>query len=108
MNMGSYSCCTPNKSEFNKLSDLTSLLKLVAGPVRLKILCILRQSEHCVCDFEEHLGLSQSLLSHHLADLREAGLILGEKKGLKVIYSLTTQGKLVTEQIFSLTERRGK
>ena len=84
MNMSSYSCCTPNKVEFAKVGTLSSLLKLVAEPSRLKILCILRQGEHCVCEFEDHVGLSQSLLSHHLADLRDAGLIVGKKKGLNV------------------------
>jgi ArsR family transcriptional regulator len=107
MNMSSYSCCTSSKPEFIKVEEISSLLKLVAEPSRLKILCILRQGQHCVCEFEKHLGLSQSLLSHHLADLREAGLIAGEKKGLNVFYSLTTTGKNIAEQVFSLTERRG-
>jgi len=105
MNMASYSCCTPSKVEFSKVDKLASLLKLVAEPSRLKILCILRQGEHCVCEVEDHVGLSQSLLSHHLADLREAGLILGKKKGLNVHYALTPEGKGVVEWVFGLTER---
>jgi ArsR family transcriptional regulator, arsenate/arsenite/antimonite-responsive transcriptional repressor len=104
MNMASYSCCTPSKVEFSKVDKLSSLLKLVAEPSRLKILCILRQGEHCVCEFEDHVGLSQSLLSHHLADLRDVGLISGEKKGLNVHYSLTPEGERVVEQVFSLAE----
>lgn len=102
MNMSSYSCCTPKKVEFAKVDDLTSLLKLVAEPSRLKILCILRQGVHCVCEFEEHVDLSQSLLSHHLADLRSAGLITGKKKGLNVYYRLTPNGKQIVEKVFSL------
>lgn len=108
MNMDSYSCCTPSKIELSKVEKLSSLLKLVAEPSRLKILCILRQGEHCVCEFKDHVGLSQSLLSHHLADLRKAGLILGEKKGLNVHYVLTPEGKMIVEQIFGLTERGHK
>jgi len=108
MNMGSYSCCSPSNAEFAKVGTLSSLLKLVAEPSRLKILCILRQGEHCVCEFEDHVGLSQSLLSHHLADLRDAGLIVGEKKGLNVHYSLTPEGVLVGGQIFSLNEGGSK
>lgn len=108
MNMASYSCCTPSKVEYSKVDKLSSLLKLVAEPSRLKILCILRRGEHCVCEFEDHVGLSQSLLSHHLADLRDAGLILGEKKGLNVHYALTPEGIRVVEQIFGLTDGGGK
>jgi ArsR family transcriptional regulator len=108
MNMGSYNCCTPSKTEFAKVGTLSSLLKLVAETSRLKILCILRQGEHCVCEFEEHVDQSQSLLSHHLADLRNAGLIFGEKKGLNVHYSLTPQGKRIIEQLFSLSDGDSK
>jgi|SRR3989344_4640855 len=108
MNMGSYSCCTPNKFEFNKVGTLSKLLKLVSEPSRLKILCILRQGEHCVCEFEDHVGLSQSLLSHHLADLRDAGLIVGKKKGLNVHYTLTLEGQRVVGQIFGLSDGGSK
>lgn len=108
MNMNSYSCCDPSKIEFNRVDKLSGLLKLVAEPSRLKILCILRQGEHCVCEFEEHVGLSQSLLSHHLADLREARLIMGEKKGLNVHYLLTPEGERIVERIFSLSDGGNK
>jgi DNA-binding transcriptional ArsR family regulator len=106
MNMGSYSCCSPNKQEFKQVDTLASLLKLVGESSRLKILCILRQGEHCVCEFEEHVKLSQSLLSHHLADLREAKLIASRKEGLNVHYSLTPGGRRVIEKIFSLEEEK--
>jgi DNA-binding transcriptional ArsR family regulator len=53
----------------------------------------------------EHVGLSQSLISHHLKDLREAGMVSNKKRGLRVYYSLTIEGQRVTETIFSLTEK---
>lgn len=102
MNMSSYSCCSSSTIEFGQVQSLSSLLKLVAEPSRLRILCILRQGEHCVCEIERHLELSQSLLSHHLADLRGAGLIVGEKKGLNVHYALTREGRKIVEHIFAL------
>lgn len=100
--MNSYSCCTSGKVQFTQVETLSSLLKLVSEPSRLKILCILRHGEHCVCEFAEHVDLSQSLLSHHLADLRSARLISGKKQGLNVHYSLTPEGRRIVEQIFGL------
>lgn len=102
MNMSSYSCCTPEEKEFKQVASLSLLLKLVGETSRLKILCILRQGTHCVCEIEEHVDQSQSLISHHLKDLKEAGLIVDEKKGLRVEYSLTQKGQMITNKLFSL------
>jgi ArsR family transcriptional regulator len=102
MNMSSYKCCTPDKSEFKQVTSLSSLLKLVGEPSRLQILCILRQGQHCVCQIEEHVSQSQSLISHHLKDLKEAGLVVDEKKGLKAHYSLTDKGEKIINSLFSL------
>lgn len=102
MNMSSYNCCKQNKIEFKNVSLLSSLIKLVGEESRLKILCILRQDKHCVCEIMEHLKLSQSLVSHHLMDLKEAGIIQDEKKGLYVCYSLTQRGKDIAHLLFQL------
>jgi len=102
MNMNSYSCCAPNQHQFNQVTSLSSLLKLVGEPSRLQILCILNQGQHCVCELEEHLNLSQSLVSHHLKDLKSAGLVTDQKQGLKVYYSLTPSGQKITQLLFTL------
>jgi len=101
--MSSYSCCTKDKQEFKQVVTLSALLKLVGEESRLKILCILRNGQHCVCEIEEHVNLSQSLISHHLKDLKEAGLIQDEKKQQWVHYSLTGKGKRITDLLFSFT-----
>lgn len=98
MNVNSYSCCNPDTKEFKTISSLIFLLKLLAEESRLKLLCILRSNEHCVCEMMEHVGMSQSLISHHLADLKSAGLVVDEKRGLRVYYRLTERG----EKIFTL------
>ncbi|HUC89891.1 MAG TPA: metalloregulator ArsR/SmtB family transcription factor [Patescibacteria group bacterium] len=108
--MRSYSCCGTNSNASKDIQNLSGLLKIVAEQNRLRLLCILRDGgEHCVCEFEEHAtDLSQSLISHHLADLREAGLVTSEKRGLKMHYALSDQGKYVTDIIFSLTNKKKK
>jgi ArsR family transcriptional regulator, arsenate/arsenite/antimonite-responsive transcriptional repressor len=102
MNMGSYSCCTPDKNIYKQVHVLSSLLKLVGEPSRLKILCILKQGQHCVCDIKKHVNQSQSLISHHLKDLKEAELVTDEKKGLWSHYSLTKKGHMIVDLLFSI------
>lgn len=100
--MSSYNCCKPDEHTYRQVTTISSLLKLVGEESRLKILCILMKGQHCVCEILEHLKLSQSLVSHHLQDLKTASLIVDEKKGQYVYYSLTEEGKRVTKLIFQL------
>ena len=102
MNMNSYSCCSTSSKESNQVAKLSLLLQLVSEESRLKILCILRQGEHCVCKIVEHVNLSQSLISHHLKDLKDAGVVTDSKSGLYVYYSLTERGKNITNNLFNL------
>lgn len=108
MNMGSYRCCSQNKSELTKIDSISSLFKLVSVNYRLQILCILRKGKHCVCEIEEHIDASQSLISHHLKDLKDAGLITDQKKGLNVFYSLTPEGKMITDLLFKVPGKKIK
>lgn len=102
VNMRSYNCCKSSTAEFKQISTLSSLLKLVGEESRLKLLCLLRQSEHCVCEILEHFEMSQSLVSHHLSDLKEAELIQDRREGRQIYYSLTNKGQKVTNNIFAL------
>jgi glycine cleavage system H protein len=52
-----------------------AVLKALADPNRLRIFNSLMQSDSCNCELGERLGLSRTLLSHHLNVLREAGLL---------------------------------
>lgn len=105
MNVDSYNYCSLNSSLLNDISNLSSLLSLIGEKNRLKILCILRKGEHCVCEIENHVKLSQSLSSHHLKDLKDSGIIKSRKKQLWVYYSLTQKGKLIVDKVFNLIER---
>ena len=102
MNMDSYSCCLPSSSESKRVNSLSTMLKMVSEESRLKILCVLRQGEHCVCELLEHIDLSQSLTSHHLKDLKMLGIVQTDKRGLRVYYSLTCEGKRITDLLFTI------
>lgn len=99
--MNSYNCCTSNTAEYKSILLLSPLLKLVGEENRLRMLCILGSGEHCVCEIMEHVDISQSLISHHLADLKTAGLVADEKRGLRVYYRLTKTG----DKILSLFKK---
>lgn len=55
--------------------DLLVALKALADETRLRIFVLLTRQELCVCEIEDILNLSQSLVSNHLAVLRQAGLV---------------------------------
>lgn len=108
--MRSYTCCTTSSTISLNIEDVAKTLKLLGEPNRLRIMCALNTNkEHCVCEIEEHLpDLSQSLLSHHLADLREAGLVVTEKRGLRVYYRLTAYGENTIQYVLSIKREETK
>ena len=83
-------CCGDKKS-IAGLSQTAKFLKIISEENeenRLKILCLLREKEKCVCDIWQYLDLAQNLTSHHLKVLKNFGLVSSRQEGLKVIYSI--------------------
>ena len=82
----------------------TASEKIVLGfhalsePLRVKTIELLREKELCVCDLCDLLGVTQSKLSFHLKNLKEAGLIRGRQEGRWVYYSLDLPQFVVLEQ----------
>jgi ArsR family transcriptional regulator len=73
-------CCSTGSAK-KRLSELSAVLRIIAEPNRLKILCLLSSETKCVCEIQDALLLKQNLVSHHLKVLKECGLIGYEKKG---------------------------
>jgi ArsR family transcriptional regulator len=66
--------------------QLTATLRALADPVRLQILALLgRRGQLTITRLIPLLGLTQPTISHHLAILREADLIVEEKRGREVL-----------------------
>jgi len=65
-----------------------AMLKQLANPHRLLILCQLIGAEKSVGELCEAAGLSQSAVSQHLAKLRDGGVVMTEKRGQMVYYRL--------------------
>lgn len=69
-------------------AEAVRLLKALANERRLFILCHLLDKELSVGEMNQHLGLSQSALSQHLAILRNDQLVRTRKEAQTVYYSL--------------------
>lgn len=84
------------------LTKLSSLLRLISDNSRLQILSIIKAKEFCVCELMEHTRLSQSLISHHLKDLKDFGLVSRRITGKWSHYSLTAKGQKIINLIFKI------
>lgn len=72
-----------------KENKLAKYAKALAHPARIAILKFLAGKSSCQCgDIVEELPLSQSTVSQHLKELKEAGLIKGSIDGVKVCYCI--------------------
>jgi ArsR family transcriptional regulator len=75
-------------TELERVSELSSLLKLLGDKTRLTLLSYLKHKELCVCELVDVLNVSQPAISQHLKKLRLAGIIQERKQGTWVYYSL--------------------
>jgi DNA-binding transcriptional ArsR family regulator len=96
------------KSEEFTVKDnkLAKYAKALSHPARIAILRILIKRQSCICgDIVEELPLSQSTVSQHLKELKEAGLIKGDIEGAKVCYCIDetelNQAKSYIDELFS-------
>jgi DNA-binding transcriptional ArsR family regulator len=70
------------------LYDLAELFKVFGDSTRIRILCVLFETEMCVCDIAALLNMTQSAISHQLRVLKNARLVKYRKEGKVVYYSL--------------------
>src|SRR5258708_2307171 len=79
------------------------LMKALADPTRLTMMASLWKAEVpiCICDFTAGLGLSQPTISHHMAKLKEAGLVESEKRGIWIYYRLRDKIPTETRKLLS-------
>jgi len=71
---------------YQQAEDVSRLLKSIAHPIRLKILCLLQQEEMSVGDLSHAVQTSTANLSQHLAILRRQGII-DSRKDANYIYN---------------------
>src|SRR4051812_46760693 len=87
-------CCTPLVTTMLPGPDAVVLAERFAAlgdPVRLRLVSLLANAEGgavCVCDLTEPVNRSQGTVSHHLKVLANAGLVVSEKRGRNMWYSI--------------------
>jgi ArsR family transcriptional regulator, arsenate/arsenite/antimonite-responsive transcriptional repressor len=71
-------------------AKLAGVHRALADPTRVQMVHILAAASEpvCVCDFTAAFDLGQPTISHHLAKLREAGLVTSFKRGIWAFYQL--------------------
>ncbi|MCR4789259.1 MAG: metalloregulator ArsR/SmtB family transcription factor [Lachnospiraceae bacterium] len=77
------------KLKENELFDLAELFKVFGDSTRIRILYVLFEKEICVQELADHLGMTQSAVSHQLKILKQSRLIKSRKDGKSVFYSLS-------------------
>lgn len=73
----------PKNEEFLLVSDL---FKQLADPTRIRIFWLLCHCEECVINLSALMEMSSPAVSHHLKQLRAAGLIVSRREGKEVYY----------------------
>lgn len=80
-------CCS-NRELTEEFASLAKFLRVIGEDNRLKILCLLKGKELCVCEIVEFLGLPQNLISSHLKALKDLGLLESRQDWKRVYYSV--------------------
>src|SRR3954463_1297900 len=73
------------------MASTINFLRLLADPTRLRLLLLLEEDELSVAELQKILGMGQSRISSHLAQLKRAGVVEDRRSGKNVYYGLTAK-----------------
>jgi ArsR family transcriptional regulator, arsenate/arsenite/antimonite-responsive transcriptional repressor len=87
--------------------QVSTYFRALADPLRIQIIELLRNQELCVCELCEKIDVSQSKLSFHLKNLKEANLVISRQEGRWIYYSLNLAQFVILEQYLAEYRRFG-
>jgi len=96
-----------NVIKAKKAPASTLLFSALADPTRLRVLCLLRGGERCVCDLVQALRISQPKISRHLAYLRRSGWVVTRREGLWIFYRLTSPASRTHKKLLECLDACG-
>ncbi|MEU3458243.1 metalloregulator ArsR/SmtB family transcription factor [Micromonospora sp. NPDC006766] len=77
-------------TDASEIDAAVDVLRLIAHPVRIRILLVLTETDACVTDLSARLNRPVSYLSHQLRHLRHARLVRRYRDGNRMNYALAT------------------
>lgn len=100
-------CCPPvteREMTAEEAETAARMFKALGDPVRLRLFSAIAShagGEACVCDISD-VGVSQPTVSHHLKRLKEAGLLLSERRGTWVYYRVAPSVLAAMAQVLAV------
>jgi ArsR family transcriptional regulator, arsenate/arsenite/antimonite-responsive transcriptional repressor len=96
-------CCELPEVDARWADRTSELMKALADPTRLTMMASLWKAQEpiCICDFTAGMDLSQPTISHHMAKLKDAGLVESEKRGIWVYYRLSADLPVDTRRLLA-------
>ena len=96
-------CCGLPEVDEDWAETTASLMKALADTTRMTMIASLWKADApiCICDFTAGLELSQPTISHHMAKLKEAGLVESDKRGLWTYYRLRPNLPAATRRLLA-------
>jgi DNA-binding transcriptional ArsR family regulator len=79
--------------------EACSLLKVLANPDRLLLLCQMTKGEYCVSDLENLTGIMQPTLSQQLTVLRDEQMVSTRREGKQIFYSINSREAMTVLQV---------
>ena len=97
----------------NHIKKMTVIFHMLSNPNRLQVLYLCLEEAISVGDLVDSLELSQSLVSHHLKQLRDANLVQATRQGKNMFYQVTDRRvqcilKDMLSHIDAVTKKRPK
>lgn len=88
----------------DSIADAASAARALGDPTRLMIATALSGGDElCVCDMAWVMGQAQNLVSHHLRQLKNSGLVSSRRSGKLVMYRLTERGNRLATVVLNST-----
>ena len=72
------------------MSKQNHVFKALSDPTRRKILQLLKENDLTAGEISDYFNISKPSISHHLNILKQADLVMDERRGQNIIYSLNT------------------
>lgn len=94
--------------ETKHMSFLNMPFKALSDPTRRQIIQMLKDKDMTAGEIAEHFDMTKPSISHHLNMLKQAQLVIDERKGQNIYYSLnTTVFQEVVNWFFNMTDKKG-